>query len=373
MIQRKRHSRIPAMLKLLGAIFSALVSAVYLASAFGGMADPVESAKLSVLGLAYPIVLAVTLLLLLVWLCLCRWGIALIPVTALIASIGPLTTFSPVNFGGGVSDADSTRTFRVLTYNVMNFTDNTGVEHTPNRTVKYILDSNADIVCLQEAAHDLDFDCQKPVADMIDEIKAKYPYYYNKKGDEVLLSKHPIVNKVDSVYFDNHINAIGWDVAMNGDTIRVYSCHLESIGLTETDKHLYRQLTNLHNMSGTGDLEEVRGTLITKLARAFRCRSLQARKLRTLIDSTDKQVILCGDFNDTPGSFAYRTIMGDDMRDAYTESAFGPAITYHCNRFFFRIDHILYRGNFDAVAIERGRLDASDHYPLLATFVRKNR
>ena len=157
-------------------------------------------------------------------------------------------------------------------------------------------------------------------------------------------------------------------MAMPGDTVRVYSCHLESIGLTQTDKHLYRQLTKLQNMSSTSDLDEVRGTLVTKLARAYRCRSLQARLLRDLIEATDRPVILCGDFNDTPGSFAYRTIMGDDMRDAYAECALGPTITYHCNRFYFRIDHILYRGNFDAVKIERGTLSASDHYPLVATF-----
>ena len=83
-------------------------------------------------------------------------------------------------------------------------------------------------------------------------------------------------------------------------------------------------------------------------------------------------MIVCGDFNDTPGSYSYRTVRGDDMRDAYLDCAFGPAITYHDNRFYFKIDHVLYRGNLRAVDIERGRIDASDHYPLLATFVLSN-
>lgn len=361
------------MLKLIGAIFSVLLSAVYLASAYGGKADPVTSAKLSVLGLAYPIVLAATIALAVVWLCLRRWLLAMIPIVALLLSCGPFTTFSPLNFTAGFNESDSAMTFKVLTYNVMNFTDNTGVQHTPNRTIQYILDCDADLVFLQEAAQETDFDKCKQVRAMLDEIKAKYPYYHNHHGDVVLLSKYPIVAQVDSVYFDNHTRAIGWDVAMKGDTIRAYSCHLESIGLTQTDKHLYRQLTKLQNMSSTGDLDEVRGTLITKLARAYRCRSLQARLLRELIDGTDKPVILCGDFNDTPGSFAYRTILGDDMRDAYAECALGPTITYHCNRFYFRIDHILYRGDFDAVKIERGSLNASDHYPLIATFALRQR
>ena len=369
MQKQRRHSRIPALLKLIGAIFSAVVAVVYLASAYGGMADPVTSAKLSVLGLAYPVALGATVMLMVVWLCMRLWQLALIPLLAIIASWGPLTTFSPLNFTGrDVAEADSTRTFRVLTYNVMNFTDNTGVRHTPNRTIQYILDCDADIVCLQEAAQEHNFEKVEYVSEMLEVIREKYPYYHKHRSDVVLLSKYPIVSEVDSVYFDNHIRSVGWDVAMPGDTVRVYSCHLESIGLTQTDKHLYRQLTKLQNMSSTSDLDEVRGTLVTKLARAYRCRSLQARLLRDQIEATDRPVILCGDFNDTPGSFAYRTIMGDDMRDAYAERALGPTITYHCNRFYFRIDHILYRGNFDAVKIERGSLDASDHYPLVATF-----
>ncbi|MGN1246296.1 MAG: endonuclease/exonuclease/phosphatase family protein [Muribaculaceae bacterium] len=365
----RRHSRIPALLKLIGAIFSAVVAVMYLASAYGGIADPVTSAKLSVLGLAYPIALAVALVLMVVWLCLRQWLLALIPLLAIVASWGPITTFSPINFvSRDVAEGDCARTFTVLTYNVMNFTDNTGVQHTPNRTIQYILDRDADVVCLQEAAQERNFDKVEYVSEMLEVIKEKYPYYHNHRSDVVLLSKYPIVSEVDSVYFDNHIRAVGWDVAMPDDTVRVYSCHLESIGLTQTDKHLYRQLTRLHNMGSTSDLDEVRGTLVTKLARAYRCRSLQARLLRDKIDDTDRQVILCGDFNDTPGSFAYRTIMGSDMRDAYAECALGPTITYHCNRFYFRIDHILYRGNFDAVKIERGSLNASDHYPLCATF-----
>ncbi|MDE5650801.1 MAG: hypothetical protein K2I35_07320, partial [Duncaniella sp.] len=67
--------------------------------------------------------------------------------------------------------------------------------------------------------------------------------------------------------------------------------------------------------------------------------------------------------------YAIRTIMGDDLRDAYAECAFGPAITYHGNRFYFRIDHILYDGNIEAVKLQLDKVPSSDHYPLFATFL----
>ena len=61
--------------------------------------------------------------------------------------------------------------------------------------------------------------------------------------------------------------------------------------------------------------------------------------------------------------------MDGDMKDAYAENAFGPTITYHGNRFYFRIDQVLYKGDMKAVDIERGDIESSDHYPLLTTFV----
>ena len=59
--------------------------------------------------------------------------------------------------------------------------------------------------------------------------------------------------------------------------------------------------------------------------------------------------------------------MGDDLHDAYADAAFGPTITYHENRFYFRIDQILYRGP-EILSIDRGNCKSSDHYPMIATF-----
>lgn len=60
------------------------------------------------------------------------------------------------------------------------------------------------------------------------------------------------------------------------------------------------------------------------------------------------------------------------MKDAYVECGFGPLITYHANRFYFKIDQIFYSGNMlDAVKIKCVKNPSSDHYPLLVDFVWK--
>lgn len=80
-------------------------------------------------------------------------------------------------------------------------------------------------------------------------------------------------------------------------------------------------------------------------------------------------MVLCGDFNDVPGCYAVRALEKCGMHDAYAQTALGPTITYNLNRFYFRIDQTLYKGDFKAVSVERGALDSSDHHPLLTTYV----
>lgn len=113
----------------------------------------------------------------------------------------------------------------------------------------------------------------------------------------------------------------------------------------------------------------MKSQLLSKLAEAFKIRAQQARAVRNVVDSIGGPFIVAGDFNDIPDCFAVRTIRGKDMHDAYADAAFGPAITYHGDRFYFRIDQVLYRGPFQAVGIERGSINSSDHNPLLTTFL----
>ena len=55
------------------------------------------------------------------------------------------------------------------------------------------------------------------------------------------------------------------------------------------------------------------------------------------------------------------------IRVRYAETD-AMGITYHANRFWFRIDHILYKGNMEARWLERLHNKSSDHYPLLVRF-----
>lgn len=116
-------------------------------------------------------------------------------------------------------------------------------------------------------------------------------------------------------------------------------------------------------------LKEMKGSIREKLKDGFSRRAERAAAIRELADRISGPLVVSGDFNDVPESYAYRTIRGNDLGDAYAETSFGPLITYNRHGFLFHLDQILYRDKFmKALKVEKGSLKSSDHYPLLSEF-----
>lgn len=339
-----------------------------LLAGYGGYINPDKFALAQLANMTFPGWIVLTLILLAVNLFI-RKKLAWLSVAVLVACIGPILTISPLNFTSrSLSPDDESRTFTLLTYNVYNFRDNQGVNpEWGNRTLSYILSTDADIVCLQESSN-LNGVGKKAQRDS---INSRYPYrLYSSRSGEVLLSKYHAteINTPQPDWGSGSFCA--YDVEVEGHEVTVVNCHLQSIGLTDDDKELYRELTDkeLRNPSRS-ELSKVKNGIVTKLLAAFRIRAQQARYIKEFLATRKGNVILVGDFNDVPGSYAYRTIKSDGLKDAYSECAFGPTVTYNDNRFYFRIDQMLYRGDLEAVRIKRGDLRSSDHYPLFATFL----
>ncbi len=339
-----------------------------LLAGYGGYINPDKFALAQLANMTFPGWIVLTLILLAVNLFI-RKKLAWLSVAVLVACIGPILTISPLNFTSrSLSPDDESRTFTLLTYNVYNFRDNQGVNpEWGNRTLSYILSTEADIVCLQESSN-LNGVGKKAQRDS---INSRYPYrLYSNRSGEVLLSKYH-ATEIDTPQPDWGSGSFcAYNVEVEGHEVTVVNCHLQSIGLTDDDKELYRELTDkeLRNPSRS-ELSKVKNGIVTKLLAAFRIRAQQAHYINEFLATRKGNVILVGDFNDVPGSYAYRTIKSDGLKDAYSECAFGPTVTYNDNRFYFRIDQMLYRGDLEAVRIKRGDLRSSDHYPLLATFL----
>lgn len=360
------------------------VAVAHVLSGYGGFVNPETSAIPSILNLAFPITLAATVCLLLLWCLLRRWKTALILLAALALSWPTLAVLSPLNLSKPRYNENEAKTkFKVMTYNAMSFSGECcpGEE---NPTMRYVLDKDCDIVLLQEASLGrVPFEQYEGVKPMLAELEKKYPYRMSGYHDLEILSKYPYEEHRDTVklgFGSDDDQATGYhyfvkqfDVSMPGHKLRIFDVHLQNLKLTDDDKALYREITNLNNVESRTQASRVKHTLLSKLAVAYKKRAEHAKFIRQQLDAYDGNALVFGDFNDTPGSWSYRTIKGKDMRDAWAECAFGPTITYHENRFYFKIDQTLYRGSLKAVNVERDKIDASDHYPQVVTFVWKDR
>lgn len=336
---------------------------------YSGYISPETMPFAGLAGMTFPLWIILDIIIIIADVMLIR-KLALVPSAAIILCISPILTFAPVNIPHGTLTSDEEyRAFTVLNYNVLNFIDHEG--HYPdsiNRTIQYILSTDADIVCLQECEYLAPFAKYYVTEEQIDSLKERYPYYIVGRGGQSVLSKYPIMNIPLPISEDDAGDMAAYRTNVKGHPLTIFNVHLQSIGLTVSDKELFLELTSL---SVDESLSRIRAQLVSKLYDAYLQRARQARQLRSYIDMLGGNIILCGDFNDIPGCYALRTIADGTMRDAYYETASGPKITYNANRFYFRIDHVLYQGDMDAVSVVRGDIPSSDHYPLLTTYVWK--
>lgn len=344
-------------------IFAAYAGYIAPAHTFWGTLAPLAV-------MAFPSLLYLLFVFLII--CIIFWmrGARMLLIT-LIAVIPSAIKIVPLHVTPYIAERDKgEKTFSLLTYNVMSFLDFEGPfkEGVPNRTVQYILDSNPDIVCLQETLRAAYVNTLNITLSQRNLRDLRYPYQMHwHDGGIAMYSRYPlkeiyIGDRPDMPY--PHYKAAR--VYLYGDSITIINCHLQSIGLDVADRNIYHEVTD-------GDIDfktiDTAGSkILDKLTDAFIMRAKQAEFIRSVLDSIPGNVIVCGDFNDVPLSFASRRVQGDDMHDAFAATSLGPRITFHDNRFYFRIDHVFYRGNIGAYRSTSPNIPSSDHYPLLVRF-----
>ena len=360
----------------------ALVSALMLIiAAYGGHIDPRTWTLPAFAVMAFPIIATGATVLLVAAVLLRQWRAAFVMVAALAVAWPASNVHFPMNLSTPTPQVSNDSVFTVLTMNVSGF-----INHMRNKadstssTMRFILEQNADFVITQETAlGPLDFTRTEAVKSLRQRIDSLYPYHSHGYHDIAILSKHPYTvledttlkqgwMSPDNIHTEYHFYAKAFDVTLpEGTSLRIIGVHMQSIGLSDHDKELYMQLTRMEK--GTrSQMSDVRHSLMSKVGSACRRRAAEAQQLRAILDQSPENTIVCGDFNDTPLSFTYRTVRDDDMRDAWQDCAFWPTYTYNANRLYFRIDHMLYRGNLQAVTTASPRAGGSDHYPIITTF-----
>ncbi len=265
---------------------------------------------------------------------------------------------------------------RVMSYNtrMFDYYNHSGIDGAPDEVFKFILQQNPDVVCFQEYFTSLKKSEYTPT-----QIIARFRQYGYRHIEYLkprtgntgyglaTFSKYPITN-TGAIRFEKSNNqAIYSDIDVNGTKVRVFNNHLESIGFKDGDLSVLDTLDfrmNEYQRRGLRNISQ-------KLTRAFAMRSNQAEALARHITNSPYPVIVCGDFNDTPVSYVYRTMRGS-MKDAFREAGVGFGGTYNGRLPSFRIDYIFYSPQFQAYNFKRFPIKYSDHFPIMVTIDLKN-
>lgn len=370
--QRKRRSlarRLLTAIRWIWLAASVMLAIVTAAAAFGGHVNPSVTTLPALLAMAFPAFIIANSVCCIINLFISRRAAAL-QWLALMASVGAIADWFPGHCTSPhITPENEGDVIRFMSYNTFGFVDDQELyPDSTNRTASAIIGSGADIICLQEVGMIADMPTRSLTV-QVDSINDIYPYFTSEEEKMVaILSKYPLreisLEQSPSPYS-------GWQAAevyVGSDTILVVSLHLQSIGLNEEDKLIYHRMTD-GNMSR--QMANAGRVLYNKLSDAFRHRAQQADSLRAQIDSLGyRNVILAGDFNDIEGCYAMRRLQGGNLRSAFREAGKAPTLTYHADRFYFNIDHVLYGGNLEAVRFRRGDIPSSDHYPVYVTFMK---
>ena len=359
-------------LKLLFHSFLASLSIIlmlfFIVSAYSDIISPEKQVLFAYIGLAFPILLFANLCFLTYWLIIKRWLLAFVLIASLAICWKPLSAFCPLHFKTEIQPQENV--IKVLSYNVMSFAYKNHTKESPNKIIEYIAESDADIVCLQEymvssrsnLMSSKDVAKALPMYPYIAEIIFSSPENTRYKYGLAVLSKFPITSSrripFPSVYNGSSMHEIN----VHGKKIVVVNNHLESFKLTAEDRSKYSDMITHASLESFDDL---RGSIQQKLGQAFKIRANQAQIIAKEVQKANSRyTIVCGDFNDTPISYAHRTIQGS-LLDAYVESGLGMGISYNQNFFLFRIDHILHSVSMEAYNCRVDtRVKMSDHYPI---------
>lgn len=348
-------------------VVSVVVYGLTIASAYGGYVDPRDFALLSVMFLAFPVMMFATIFLTCVWLLLRRVRMIILSAAVVVVCMPQFFVWCPINFDKNDDNGD----LKVLSYNLYYGRDWEKKDMEYNRSISYVLKSDADIVCFQELSRLAVSRRVNITVEQFDSLRNKYPYVVETKGvDVMVLSKYPI----EHIPFEGkpdlkkHRFEV-YKVNVNGRMLTLVNVHLTSFRLKKEQLDVVENFI-AHKVEESA--KEMKDSVYVKLVSAFKKRAECAVNLRECLDTIKGDVIVCGDFNDLANSWSYRKVKGDDMKDAYREVCSGPIITYHANSMPFDIDHMLYRGQLEAVSFGRGSLKSSDHYPIMGVFKFEN-
>ena len=277
------------------------------------------------------------------------------------------------HFLSGNQQADVNKSvYKILTYNVQGFTNIHFGSSKAQRKIKivdFMNEQNPDVLCMQEYLLKQALPVRYP-NEITYEIRMPHKVYSNYSVNSygsafclMIASNYPIEHYGTVYSPEAEAFAMYADIRFPEGIVRVYNLHLESVKLMK-EKKLLRpgQSTGF-----TSNFFSNAKGFYRKLRKSYPMRAFQVKRVRESMLSSAYPVIVAGDFNDTPASYAYETI-SERYQDAAIFKGRGMSGTFAESPYPIRIDHILIDKRLSVDGYSRYRKPYADHFPVMAEF-----
>lgn len=356
----KRKSRlITGLLLMINIGLVLLLIAAYAANHI----SPEKVWQIAFAGLAFPFVLFANLLMILLWVFI-RPRYALLSLITIAAGFNIAARHFQLNYPDEFEKGN--RHIRVSSFNA-HFYDIWDESGKPQygmleSITGFFATNKPDILCFQEGVihHERTGNIADRVRSQLEYQHVSMATYYPGGHSGLLIYHNGKVLNEGKITHNSRTIAIYTDIEVRGNPVRVYSIHLQSNMLGE-EEYVIDNLTP----DAYKDTLFLIGSknIARKLKHAFIKRAQQAELLHAHIETAGLPVIICGDLNDTPSSYAYHTCRSG-LRDAFMKAGKGMGRTYRGKFPSFRIDYIFTSKSIKVKSFTTEKQKLSDHHPV---------
>lgn len=346
-----------------------VVIVLMLLSGYSDHFSPEKYPLLACAGMFFPFTVIANLLFVPIWVLL-SWKRLLISIAGFLLAFPPIRIYMPLHARVEVPDD----ALCVVSYNVCGYGGNFKYDAGMDTIFNYLKARGADIVCTQE-------DNESKFHNMWQRYTEFYAYNDTTNVSESnvikncvgIHSRFPILRKEVIPYDAPSNGSVAYFLQVGADTVLVINNHLEQSHLNNKDRSRYEEMLESNLARNVIENEKTRDTvtaetrdLMGKLTQGMKIRARHVEIIHQYIEEHRQYpIISCGDFNDTPISYAHH-VMAKGLTDCFVESGRGLGLSFNRKGFNLRIDHMMCSSHFTPLQCEiDDKMDASDHYPLL--------
>ncbi len=352
---KKRRSLVMRIVDIFALAMSVMAFVAMMLLLFTPIINPARSWIFPIVGLFTPAIFIFAVLLALYWVIRWRWPYALMLIIPVIIALPRMSLYAQLQTSKEYETKATRGEFTVMSFNAKHFTNFEG-KAVAELAKEYIEEQKPDIIAFQEYEEKRFKSAEQ----------ALERYNVAKVDNQAIWSRYKILDSSEQLIIKDSLESAGsafWaDIIISSDTIRLYNIHLHSTSITSSDNDY------ISSMEFLGD--SLRDDRFIDMLRRFKetsqWRAKQAERVAQSIEESPYRVIVCGDFNDTPNSYAYHTL-ARGLNDTFAERGIGYAHTYRGFMNLLRIDYLLTEPSIEVKSYSVGYdYLHSDHYPVIS-------